>query len=65
MRVLYKILLGTIILIQSPDFDTKTLMIEEVVEDVYFIIGEDRSETLYIMDTDQEKEGIKCDQDMK
>jgi len=64
MNKIWWIVLGTVILIQNPDFDTKTLYIEEVTEDVYFIIGQDRSETLFIMDTEQEKE-TEWEQDMK
>ena len=61
MRGLWWVLLGAVILIQAPDDSTETLYIDEVTEDVYFVISEDNSETLYIMDMDKEDTGWEKD----
>ena len=54
MRGLWWVLMGVVILIQSPEFGTKTLQVEKVAEDTYFVITELGSATVQIIDTDEE-----------
>ena len=53
------LLLSAIVLIQRPDFDTRTLQIEEVAEDVYLVIDQNGSKTIQIMNVEEDTEWIR------
>ena len=50
--LLFQLLFGAVVLIQTPEGETQTVYVEEVDESVYFVITEDGSETVYAEEVD-------------